>query len=197
MPFKNHINELKEYILDHYNETKKQIAPEIYRGHLRSLSTDIEDGIALFLSKIFTSHKIYIDPSVTVNKQTHRPDILIVNSEKEVVAMLEIKTQMGYCRDATGVIDKIKAVNEIFKKEKTLNCKFSNNEIMPVTYTNDVKLFLISFSSNNCSKETYHTNNKSYAKNEGVNYYILFDNWYNDLKNFEIEDFVEEISKLK
>ena len=42
------IRVLKEYIVRQYNNSKNSIRENISRGHLRSLSTDIEDGIAGF-----------------------------------------------------------------------------------------------------------------------------------------------------
>ncbi len=204
MNYETYTNELKQYIYDAHKKTLGKISSNIYRGHVRSLSTDIENAIALFVSKLLPSHEIYIDPSVYVNKKTNRPDIIIVNNKKQVVAMLEIKTQMGYCRNAEPVINKIKALDKTFAQARNLVCKFSNvketttqnPKEIPVQYPENVKLFLISFTDNNCNQNN-HTKNKEYANSQNVNHFILFRNWYDEiLENFDIETFAEEISKL-
>lgn len=204
MNYETYTNELKQYIYDAHKKTLGKISSNIYRGHVRSLSTDIENAIALFVSKLLPSHEIYIDPSVYVNKKTNRPDIIVVNNKKQVVAMLEIKTQMGYCREANSVINKIKELDKTFKQTKNLVCKFSNVKEASaqnlkethIIYPNNVKLFLISFTDNNCSQEN-HTQNKEYATSQNVNHLILFHNWYDDLEDYEIEKFKNQLSNLQ
>lgn len=46
------IEKLKSEIKYAYNETKKTLGDNIYRGHSRAISSDIEDGIALFISRL-------------------------------------------------------------------------------------------------------------------------------------------------
>lgn len=89
------IEKLKSEIKYAYNETKKTLGDNIYRGHSKAISSDIEDGIALFISRLQPSCKIFLDPSIHIDRKTHRPDLLVINNKNEVIAMVEIKANMG------------------------------------------------------------------------------------------------------
>lgn len=191
------IENLKNGITKVWNDTKGKLRPNVFRGHSRAISTDVEDLIGLFVSDIFDDEfKILIDSSVHVDT-THRPDIFVVN-EGRVVAMIEVKTQMGWCRNATGVIDnEIIRMHNIFCNAKNLTCKFSNDETQYVTYNENVKLFLIALTSQNGANQEQHIKNVEYAKEKGVGHYILFDGWYNCLVDKNVTDFANELTKLK
>lgn len=191
------IENLKSGISKVWNDTKGKLRPNVSRGHSRAISTDVEDLIGLFVSDVFDDKfNILIDSSVYI-ETTHRPDMLVVKDDK-VVAMIEVKTQMGWCRNASDVID-----NEIFRMHKTfceaknLTCKFSNDDTQYVTYDESVKLFLIALTSKNGANSEQHKNNVEYAKEKGVGHYILFDGWYHSLVNKNIADFADELIKLK
>lgn len=53
------INNLKEHIKATYQKTYNKLSSNIYRGHLRSISTDIEDGIALLISALLPECKVF------------------------------------------------------------------------------------------------------------------------------------------
>ena len=158
------IKGLKNYIETIYADTKKQLKTNIYRGHSRSISTDIEDAIAIFISDILheDKYKILSDPSIYINHKKHRPDILVVDKNNEVILLIEIKAQMGYCRDASPVLNDMIKNNDMFKKEIQLECEFSKKEAITVLYKNP-KLLLVALTDGNCSKEK-HIKNKDYAK---------------------------------
>ena len=63
--------------------------------------------------------------------------------------MVGIKANMGWCRNASGVIQKILSEDLIFKNKRTINCEFSNNRSYDTSYSNNVKLFLISLTKGN------------------------------------------------
>lgn len=197
MDINNAIKNLKNGICKVWNDTKGKLRPNVFRGHSRAISTDVEDLIGLFVSDIFDDDfNILIDSSVHVDT-THRPDMLVVNNGK-VVAMIEVKTQMGWCRNASGVIDnEIVRMHNIFCETKNLTCKFSNDVDQQVTYDKDVKLFLIALTSQNGANPEQHIKNVEYAKSRGVDHFILFDGWYNSLVNKDINSFAEELIKLK
>ena len=189
------IEKLKSEIKYAYNETKKTLGDNIYRGHSRAISSDIEDGIALFISRLQPSYKIFLDPSIHIDHKTHRPDLLVINNKNEVIAMVEIKANMGWCRNASGVIQKILSEDLIFKNTRTINCEFSNNRSYDTSYSNNVKLFLISLTKGNCSDKN-HKSNKEYANANNVYQFNLFDGWYDSLINCEIEEFAKQIKNL-
>ena len=51
MQQKDYVEELKNGIRDIWEKTRNNIEANIIRGHSRSISTDVEDMIALFISK--------------------------------------------------------------------------------------------------------------------------------------------------
>ena len=115
------IEELKTYIKNKYEETRQVVegnkGSEIYRGHSRSLSTDIEDAIAIFISKLLPSCKVFIDPSIYIGGKNNRPDILIIDKNNKTIGMVEVKSNMGWCRDAKDVINSICNSNKQFSEK--------------------------------------------------------------------------------
>lgn len=192
MDINNAIKNLKKYINSSYEETCKKIGPNILRGHLRVLSTDIEDGIALFISNLMPNHKVFLDSSIYINGKNNRPDLLVVNEDNEVVAMVEIKANMGWCRNAKNVIDDIVSNDDKFQRETELICVFSREDSQIVKYKNNVKLFLIAFTDGNCSKQK-HQLNKAYAKTTNVKQFNLFSGWYDSLDDCEVDEFANEL----
>ncbi len=190
------IDNLKQYIEAIYNRTGEKIGANIYRGHLRSISTDIEDGIAIFVAGILPdSYKILIDASIHVDGKNNRPDLLIVDGENRVKALVEIKANMGWCRNASRVIDHIISNDAKFIKQKNLSCEFSKDDELDITYHEGVKRFLIALTNENCTAKD-HQANQAYASANGVSYYCLFSGWYNSLSNFEIAEFAEKLLDL-
>lgn len=191
----NAIEILKSDIKNIYNKTRENIGNNIFRGHSRSISTDIEDKLALFITNLQPEVKVFLDPSIYINKKTHRPDLFIVNTKNEVIAMIEIKANMGWCRNAAGVIDKILSNDKLFNQTGRLDCEFSDNSKYSVSYSKNVKLFLISLTKGNCSDKN-HEQNKEYSIQNNVFLFNLFDGWYNSLVNYEIENFANYIKNL-
>ena len=188
---------LKSYIAEEFAKTKNTIRANLHRGHLRALSTEIEDGIAAFLLDILgEGYKVYVDASVRVGGKTHRPDILVVDVNNRVKALVEVKTNMGWCRDASGEIGKILHKHEEMLSNGKIVCKFSNDKTVDALYTNDVLVFLVSFTDENCGAGR-HECNRSAAKEKGVNYYCLFSGWYGDvLQDAGVKEFADRIVGL-
>ena len=190
------IEDLKKRVHDKWDDTKRPLRDNIIRGHTRSISADIEDSVALFVSSVLgDGFDIYIDPSISFDNKTHRPDLLVVK-DGIIKAFIELKSNMGWCRDASDVIDKIKKMNDKFCEEKHLTCKFSNAEPKDVLYTNGVKLFLVALSARNGGKKDQIDKNYECAKKEGVYFFLLFEGWYGDLENLDVESFTKELQDL-
>lgn len=196
------IKNLKEGIINKYEtentKLQKMEKQGIFRGHRTTMSTEIEDNIALLIKNILpNNYQIFIDPSITINKKNYRPDIIIIdNNTLQVKAMLEIKANMGYCRDAKKELEQLKNKHKVFYDCKNLNLKYSISKPSEkeIIYSKKTKCFFIVYSNENCT-ETNHKNNKSYAKKLNIPYLILFDGWYNEPKNRDIETFIKEIKK--
>lgn len=189
------VQELKSYIEASYAKTMEPLAPGIVRGHLRSISTDIEYGIALFVSHVLPEgYKLLLDPSIHVDGVNNRPDLLVVDESNAVKAMIEIKANMGWCRNASGVLDDIVSNDAKFKSQGRLSCEFSKEETIEVFYGEGVKLFLVALTDSNCT-EKKHIANKAYANSVGVHQYNLFSGWYGGLTPLEVETFAAELLK--
>ena len=192
------IENLKSRIAAVFNDTRRPFGKNIYRGHSRSISSDIEDSITFFISELLPENYYYIlDPSIYLNGENNRPDLLIINEKDEVVAMIEMKSNMGWCRNATWVIDDILANDNKFKSVSTLECKLSTDETKCVKYGDNVSLFLVSLTSKNGGSEKNEITNKEYAKQKNVGHYLLFNNWYHSLADKDIEEFADAIIALK
>ena len=190
------INYLKNRIFDIYQSTREPLNKNIYRGHSRSISTDIEDSIALFVSELLPKdYCLILDPSIYINKKNNRPDLLVINNKQEAVAMIEIKANMGWCRNASDVLNDIVNNDNQFKEAQNLLCEISNDDSKEVIYHPGVKLFLISLTDGNCP-EKKHQINKQLADSFGVKHYLLFSGWYDDLYNRDIEQFADEMMLL-
>ena len=194
----NLVDDLKERIKNIWKETRNNIEDNIIRGHSRSISTDVEDQIAWFIYKVlYDKVKIFIDPSITIDGQTYRPDLLVVR-DKKVIALVEIKANMGWCRNASSVIEKeLEERHSVFSKKEEIECKFSITETSKiVNYDKSVKLYLIALTSANGGKLEDNNNNKAYAERHGVKHYILFDGWYDKLETRDIDDFINDLQNI-
>ncbi|MDY0214019.1 MAG: hypothetical protein RBS24_00610 [Bacilli bacterium] len=187
------VNFLKQSIKTAFDDTKKKLQVNVFRGHSRSISTDIEDLITLFIAKVLPeNYKFLLDASIHVNGKNNRPDLLIANQNNEVIAMIELKSNMGYCRDATNTINEIIENHNKFLNFNDLTCKFSDDDQQTVSYNQNVELFLVSLTSNNCSTEN-HQNNKIYAASKGVHYFNLFSGWYGELIDNDVIEFLNTL----
>ena len=135
---------------------------------------------------------MFLDPSIHVGGKNNRPDMLIVRKDGTVAAMVEIKANMGWCRNAFWVIDDIIGNDAKFRSEGTLHCEFSKDENVDVTYADGVKLFLVSLVDGNCPRNK-HEVNKVYASSRGVLQMNLFAGWYDSLGDLEIRSFAQEV----
>lgn len=193
MDIKEAITKLKHYISDRFEETKVKAGPNITRGHFRALSTEIEDGIAIFLLDILpVGYKAFVDCSVNIDGESHRPDILVLDENNRVRFLVEVKTNMGWCRDASSELGKILHKHERMKSIKDFVCKFSNYPEETVRYPDDVKVYLVPFTNSNASDKK-HEMNKIKASEMGIKYYKLFDNWYWNLEDKDITAFAKDI----
>lgn len=81
------------------------------------------------------------------------------------------------------------------RKKENLDCEFSREKTVTVSYKDNVELFLISLTDGSCP-EIEHIKNKKYASLKNVNHYLLFSGWCCDLNNKEIVNFVSKIDQL-
>lgn len=187
------IQQLVNNIHSIYMATKKPISNNVWRGHSRSISADIEDQIALMIAdSLPNGYELYLDPSVTINGRLHRPDLIIVDPNKNVSAIIEIKANMGWCRDASNVINNMVALNQSFCNAGRLTVR-TLSKVDTVTYSNTVKMFLISLTDNNCGDSAY-SNNQAIANKNNIKHYCLFTGWYDNLIEKDVGLFLKDIT---
>lgn len=192
----NNVKEEYKKKLDNFKDMKDD--SKIIRGHLSPMSTAIENAIALFVQNITSKkYKIFLDPSISISankgrSKTYRPDLLLVDSKHRVKAILEIKANMGYCRNAGQTLSKLNKLHKIFLKEKNLDCSFSQlKDHISVTYCVPNKnLFLVAFTSQNDGGKSQK------IKKSIKNIFRLFKNWYDNPQNQDIEKFSYKIRQI-
>lgn len=195
---KDSIETLKSSINNVFNATKQSIRHNIWRGHSRSISTDIEDNIAILIAEeLPENYKLYIDPSIHINGKTHRPDLLVSNENNEVIFVIEIKANMGWCRDASAVINSMVDNHNVFLDAGSLDCKLSSGESFVLKYKNNVKLFLIALTDANGGNKKQYEINKNHAFSHGISHYCLFSGWYNNLQEKDIISFIDKIKNTE
>ena len=119
---------------------------------------------------------------------------MLVVKDDVVLALVEIKSNMGWCRDATKVIDdEILRMHKGFTKLEHLTCKFSKNETREVEYSKDTKVYFLSLTSQNGGKAEDNEKNIKYANSRGVDFYMLFDGWYDCLTDRDIDKFIDSL----
>lgn len=200
------ISRLKESVKTVNKSIRKPLGENqnIRRGHYRSISSDIEDFIAVFVSEIVPeNYTIVLDPSINVKGKLHRPDLLIIDDKQVVVAMVEIKANMGWCRDAAPVLEKMRDYHGIFVKQKELIYELSdksdkssksNKESHQVTYSESTRCALVSLTEKNCTTTNHHDNSEN-AQKMGIGYFCLFTGWYEDLVEKDIGEFAAWITE--
>jgi len=167
---------------------------KIIRGHKVAMSSIIENELAIFLSEILDEkYQFLID--WTVNNR--RPDLLIINTENNKCELIiEIKSNMGYCRKLSqSQLNDLVNEREMFKNSITIKSKESNKDNpQSISGNKNIKLIFVSSTSDNSSEENHITNKKE-LKKYNIEYFCLFEGWYDNLKQKEIQDFIESIKK--
>lgn len=185
------IMELKSNIKRVFEETKKPLKDNILRGHSRSISTDIEDNIALFISELLPSnYQLLLDPTITIEGKQNRPDLIIIDEKKKLFAIIELKANTGYCRVANSALDNLFSFRNQLSRESTFKCGFSSGEMVEVKYTDQARLFFVSLTDWN-NNEKNHISNKEYGLTLGIQYINLFTNWYHSLMEKDVAEFIE------
>ena len=190
-----YINELKINIERQYDKLLLQEDIKkncIIRGHVPTVSCMVENEITNFLSDLIKKDYIfYID--CTVNKK--RPDLLVVNKEtNKCELIIEIKSNMGYCRKINDASKFIKEL-EYFKKNDKIKVTYyeytggnKESKYQIISKNDDVKMIFLVLTSDNCNEENHIYNRIILNKND-IQYFTLFSGWYNDLK-------INEVNKL-
>lgn len=110
--FEVKLEDFRKKVIKDYNKKQNSfLETQVFRGHVESMSVYFEDEFTKFISEVLNdkSYKFYIDYTIG----TRRPDLLITKNNK-LVACIELKCNMGYCRD------NVKKINESVKEVKTL-----------------------------------------------------------------------------
>lgn len=175
---------------------------KIYIGRKPSISSEVEEQITLFLSRILSDkYTFYIDCYM----YKRRPDVLVVDKDtNKCVLILEIKSCMGYYRELSNeeINSCVDLVNifknkdiEAFSRYDTAdsNMEYVEGKLAnPIRKNNNVKFMFVVLSRASCS-EVAHLSNKNRLEKHNLYYYGLFDDWYDNLQDKEIYDFIDNL----
>ena len=226
--FLNEVEDFKKSFKEKYDQNAMiDFDKTIIRGHVSSVGIFFEDEFTIFLNKIFNArrknsdkYKFYNDFSMN----GYRPDLLI-EKNGEIVALIEFKANLGYCREKAKTLHKkidkickesqkeisftrfpkyIKNAEKLFTEQIKEKMKKNEENKKSITIKfnkeigSNVKKALIVLTKDNSGKKDNLDNYKEVFKNE---FYTLFSGWYYDLKNEENEikrlyKFLEEIYNI-
>ncbi|MHA3048548.1 hypothetical protein [Acinetobacter sp. ANC 4639] len=126
-------------------QNSKKIAENIFRGRSRSISSAAEDLVAQFISKNIKRHCIYyVDQPLQFGASNivKYPDIFILENDKTISHLIDIKLDVGWNRDAMldfcairhhevmnvlGKLTQFNTKNEMGDKIENKNMRFSEN----------------------------------------------------------------------
>ena len=147
------------------------------------MSQYVENGIALFINEILKDKKMnyLIDSQLCVGeRQPIRPDIIVYDENKEIHAIVEVKSQLGYSGNfkKNTYNNRIKKIKEAAKKGIL---KIKKGEDGPTNFkvSKNCKDFIVILMSEN--------GRNNISKFEGTNYFVLFNStkekkvWYDNL----------------
>lgn len=180
------MNELKKKIIKLRNElesfykekSKIDFNSNVIRGHVWPISYEFEDKFTNILSEIFKDNDYMFYTDFSLEKR--RPDILITK-KNQVVALIELKANLGWCRDWNKKDNKRSIKNEINEKLKVLR---DNNSSSIIKCTRKLD-YLYDIKENIKDIETREKIEKKYGNKKNNN------------KDFEIEIKIENNKNIK
>ena len=129
------IKDLKNKIEEFYKDKAKiDFSSNVLRGHVWPVAYEFEDRFTNILSEIFKDKDYCFYTDFSLEKR--RPDIIITKKNK-VVAMIELKANLGWCRDWDYNKDEKTLKDEI--KEKLELLKGNENSTSIINCTRKVK----------------------------------------------------------
>lgn len=156
-------NEYKEKIKEKY----KNLDKNIYRKINIPMASACEDGVASIIYEVLNTKYIYLEDVHLKRKKvngergkSYRPDILIINpnikdDKIEIVGIIEVKAQMGYCPIYEPKDFKVK--KDELDNESYI--KFSEEEMEMIEKVPDLDRFLCNKlclkEEENCGKISY------------------------------------------
>lgn len=215
--------QLASYLYKKYNkysdEKSKLIDEEIHRKINLSMSNACEDGVAkLVLSLLGKEYKCIVDTYLSCESKggkQYRPDITIIKPHKngvnEILAIIEVKAQMGYCgvlkpsnfenkidrfqkyqiKFSDKEYDNLKPIEKSFYLELGVN---DNHKYIECTISKNFNIFVVNVLASNHTKNVEETINYfEKSKSETANFYALYgkDAWYDNIglsSIYELDD---------
>ena len=192
---------------DYANNLRKlKIEENIYRRVNLLMSNSCEDNIARMIKEILDDNKkeyryivdVYLSP--ISQKKLYRPDILIIDKNKNnIVGIVEIKAQMGYCGDLhfNEYEKTLEILNEgvIIKNDSGIskihndfwNTFEKDNGNIHLTIDKNVNIFVVTVLTRNHRSNVEQTirNYLKENKNNNIHYNVLYNEsiWYDNLKS--------------
>ena len=152
----------------------------IKRLKKRSIAELAEDRFAKYLYDVINNKDFYyyINPNV----DGMRPDIMIVNSKQEIIALIEIKINLGFCRNIFQVDEKKKNKRD-YQIDNRVN-KFCSIKDKTIIFNDGVEDKQLRFSKN-CKIYYVSTSLENYIKDRDmIDDYKAYVSKNSNYKNF-------------
>ena len=163
--------------IDLYADARKSkfAHPHIHRGRSRSISSELEDLLALYLAKNNpTPCEYYTDQQVRFGGRTRYPDIIVQQSDGTINDLIDVKSDIGWKRDSLfefcseweATINEMKGKTVSFLRgadKQRINGKFSDK----------LKYHVVLISRLNSSKVLEEHYNRVRSELDNVDVYLL------------------------
>lgn len=166
-------------VIDIYQQAKEQNHEKlnIFRGRSASVSSEIEDLIARFLSlNLPSNYKYFVDqPMKFEGFTTKYPDIVIQDSDNGLIGnLIDVKNDLGF-KKRTGIFDfceKWDAVIESVKNTKTHFKLGHTKELLKGKFSKNLKYHVVVITEKN-SGSRIKEDQERVGKLKNVNLYFL------------------------
>jgi hypothetical protein len=152
-----------ENVIYSYKEARKSIIShsKVKRGRSHSISSRVEDILSIYLANKLIDTNFYIDQPTTVSgrKNPIYPDIMIVNNQKEVLNLIDLKMDLGWNRK--GFVDFCKKKEELINEIKGGKCsiKDGNTKVEEnLSISINAKYHIVIVSDKNISEKQMQSN---------------------------------------
>ena len=197
-------NKLKENVKKAYRESIHLDKNGVYRGHAPSLCSVVENLICYYIKEILGDNYTYYIDSTIAKECTHngkiiRPDILIADKNSVIQFIVEVKANSGWIRKIDEKYkNKLKDDYNMFKQnDKKIITKywqynenkegFAEDKVIELKANKKAKYLYVVLTSGNASTKEHIYNYKT-LRDININYYILFEGWYYNLKEIENQE---------
>jgi len=165
--------------------------PSIKRGRSHSISSQVEDLFAFFLSLNLTKdYQFFVDQPLNLGKRQFYPDISVVENRKLIHAF-DVKTDLGWKRNDFSDFCKNKndELKDFFNVELSVTDGISKNKFLIKT-PQEFHYHIVILSGLNIKREKLKKHLNTISKLKYVHAYVLFPNEHPNYYGDDVEQFI-------